>query len=118
MVYYLATDEYLPLNCFLDGEDSDKTILCKVYRSNGSLFGQASLTHMSNGYYHNPTAIKMPRNELGLVAIYEIFDDALMTKKSMVYTTVVDQFLPSTDVIPASQGLDASRELIGTIELL
>lgn len=118
MVYYLASDEYLPLNCFLDGEESDKTIRCKVYRSSGTLLGQAMLTHLSSGYYHNPTAIKMPRNEIGLVAIYEIFDDALMTSKSLVYTTVVDQFLPSTDVIPASQALDASRELIGTVELL
>lgn len=118
MVYYLASDEYLPLNCFLDGEDSDKTIRCKVYRSNGALLGQTTLTHLANGYYHNPTAIKMPRDELGLVAIYEIFDDALMTKKSVIYTTVVDQFLPSIDVIPASQALDASRELIGTVELL
>lgn len=120
MVYYLKKGETLPLNCFLDGEEADKFIRVRVFGSNGQLVGEANLTHIESGYYHNVSEVVMPEDAI-VVALYEIFDDALLTKKSDVYTTVVDQFLPAVVSVASSNvdmALDASRELIGHIELI
>jgi len=91
----------VPLNFQLFDGAVDKFVRAIVFDQAGISIGSSphDLTHVKNGYYHDRT-LSMP-NKTQLTAVYLVFEDALFTILSELYTQDADIFrlLPDSEVI-------------------